>query len=157
VTDEDGIVVVTIGKPPANALDVELLEEIVDTLAELTSQLPKAVVLTGRPGVFSAGLDLKAFPAYGPTERRRSASASSRRSAPETDVRTKQEMRGQTVDRLWAAAADDPLLNRTWWRCHPCSREFPEIPLAINRFISYLGRPSKETLTWHRSTTPTSR
>jgi enoyl-CoA hydratase len=72
VTDADGIAVVTIDRPPANALDVELLEELGDTLARVASDLPQAVILTGRPGFFSAGADLKAIPTYGPTERRRS-------------------------------------------------------------------------------------
>jgi enoyl-CoA hydratase len=71
VSDEDGIAVLAIDKPPANALDVELLEELVGAVASLAGDLPDALVVAGREGFFSGGADLKAVPTYGPAEHRR--------------------------------------------------------------------------------------
>jgi enoyl-CoA hydratase len=69
--DHDGVVVLTLDRPPANALDVETLEEVVAAAAPLLADPPAALVLAGRPGFFSAGLDLKAIPGYGPDDYRR--------------------------------------------------------------------------------------
>jgi enoyl-CoA hydratase len=69
--DHDGVVVLTLDRPPANALDVETLEAIVAAAQPLLDDPPAALVLAGRPGFFSAGLDLKAIPGYGPDEYRR--------------------------------------------------------------------------------------
>src|ERR1700754_1018630 len=69
--DHDGVVVVTLDRPPANALDVETLEAIAGAAEPLLADPPAALVLAGRPGFFSAGLDLKAIPGYGPDEYRR--------------------------------------------------------------------------------------
>ena len=49
-------------RPPANALDPSLLAEADAFMAELRSQDPGAVVITGREGFFSAGVDLKVVP-----------------------------------------------------------------------------------------------
>jgi enoyl-CoA hydratase len=70
-TREIGIGILAIDRPPANALDVDLLDEIVATVDQVASDPPGAVVVTGREGFFSAGVDLKAEPTYGPAERRR--------------------------------------------------------------------------------------
>jgi len=59
------VAVVRIDRPPANALDLELLEEGHAVLAELRADEPGAVVLTGRDGFFSAGVDLKLAPTLG--------------------------------------------------------------------------------------------
>jgi enoyl-CoA hydratase/carnithine racemase len=56
------LALVRIDRPPANALDLELLEEGHRVLAELARDGPAAVVLTGREGFFSAGVDLKLAP-----------------------------------------------------------------------------------------------
>ena len=64
------VTVVTIDRPPANAMDIALLDEVAAALEALAPSPPGAVVLTGRPGCFSAGADLKAVPGYGPDERR---------------------------------------------------------------------------------------
>jgi enoyl-CoA hydratase len=69
--DHDGVVVLTLDRPPANALDVDTLDEIVAAAEPLLADPPAALVLAGRPGFFSAGLDLKAIPGYGPDEYRR--------------------------------------------------------------------------------------
>jgi enoyl-CoA hydratase len=66
----DGIAVLTVDRPPANAMDVDLLGDVVAALRELQHEPPAALVLAGREGVFSAGADLKAVPAYGPGEQR---------------------------------------------------------------------------------------
>jgi enoyl-CoA hydratase/carnithine racemase len=53
---------VRVDRPPANALDLDLLEQSRDVLDELDRSEPSAVVVTGRNGFFSAGVDLKATP-----------------------------------------------------------------------------------------------
>ena len=67
----DGVAVLTADRPPANAMDVGLLDEVVAAVDELTAEPPAALVLCGRPGFFSAGADLKLVPSYGPEEQRR--------------------------------------------------------------------------------------
>jgi enoyl-CoA hydratase len=71
IAERDGITVLSADRPPANAMDVGLLEELVGAIGQLAKEPPPAVVLAGRPGFFSAGLDLKAVPRYGPAEQRR--------------------------------------------------------------------------------------
>ena len=71
MTERDGgVVVVAADRPPANALDLELLREVVAAVEGVASGPPAALVLTGREGFFSAGADLKAVPGYGPEEQR---------------------------------------------------------------------------------------
>jgi enoyl-CoA hydratase len=64
------VALVRIDRPPANALDVELLAEGQATADKLRGALPSAVVLTGRPGFFSAGADLKVVPTLDPAGQR---------------------------------------------------------------------------------------
>jgi enoyl-CoA hydratase len=64
------VALVRVDRPPANALDVELLKEGQAVADGLRSELPSAVVLTGRPGFFSAGADLKVVPTLGPEGQR---------------------------------------------------------------------------------------
>lgn len=68
--DDSGVATVVADRPPANAMDVTLLGELVAALREVAADPPAALVLSGRPGFFSAGADLKAVPAYGPDEQR---------------------------------------------------------------------------------------
>jgi enoyl-CoA hydratase len=56
------VAVVRIDRPPANAMDPELLSDGRMVLHELQAADPGAVVVTGRPGFFSAGVDLKLAP-----------------------------------------------------------------------------------------------
>ena len=70
-SEREGITLITADRPPANAMNVEFLDEVVAALDMIADDPPKAVVLAGRPGFFSAGADLKAVPAYGPDEQRR--------------------------------------------------------------------------------------
>lgn len=69
-TDESGVSVIAIDRPPANAMDIELLGELASALASAAEEPPSALVIAGRPGFFSAGADLKAVPGYGPEEQR---------------------------------------------------------------------------------------
>jgi enoyl-CoA hydratase len=62
----DGVVLVEVSRPPANALDPVLLDEAEAVLRELTEERPRAVVLAGSGGFFSAGVDLKVVPALPP-------------------------------------------------------------------------------------------
>jgi enoyl-CoA hydratase len=72
---DGGVVVLTADRPPANAMDLALLDELVAAIAQLESDPPRALVLAGRPGFFSAGVDLKLAPRYGPEDRRRMVTA----------------------------------------------------------------------------------
>lgn len=74
----DAVTVLTIDRPPANALNVELVEELVGALEEIATAPPRALVVAGRPGFFSAGADLKAVPNHGPEQRRRMVSGINR-------------------------------------------------------------------------------
>jgi enoyl-CoA hydratase len=74
----EAVTVITIDRPPANALNVELVEELVGVLEEIAAAPPSAIVLSGRPGFFSAGADLKAVPNHGPEQRRRMVSGINR-------------------------------------------------------------------------------
>jgi enoyl-CoA hydratase len=70
-SERDGVTVLAVDRPPANALDLELLDELIAAFERFAAEPPAALVLAGRPGFFSAGLDLKAMPGYGPDELRR--------------------------------------------------------------------------------------
>jgi enoyl-CoA hydratase len=52
-------------------MNVALREEMVDAVTAIDHARPNALVIAGRPGMFSAGADLKAVPTYGPEEQRR--------------------------------------------------------------------------------------
>jgi len=65
-----GVVVLTMDRPPANAMDVALLGDLVAAIERVASDQPRALVLAGRPGFFSAGADLKLVPDYGPEQQR---------------------------------------------------------------------------------------
>jgi enoyl-CoA hydratase len=62
VERERGIALVHIDRPPVNALDRELLAEGAAVLDDLREERPDAVVIAGREGCFSAGVDLKLAP-----------------------------------------------------------------------------------------------
>jgi enoyl-CoA hydratase len=70
LTESDGIAVLAVDRPPANALDVGLLRSVVAAVERLAASPPPALVITGREGFFSAGADLKAVPTYGPDDQR---------------------------------------------------------------------------------------
>jgi enoyl-CoA hydratase len=58
----DGIALVRIDRPPANALDPDLVAELTAAGEELAGADPDAVVLAGSEKFFSAGLDLNVVP-----------------------------------------------------------------------------------------------
>jgi enoyl-CoA hydratase len=78
IAERDGVVVLTADRPPANAMNLELLDELVEAIDAQAAAPPPALVLAGRPGFFSAGLDLKVVPGYGPAEQRRVVEAINR-------------------------------------------------------------------------------
>jgi enoyl-CoA hydratase len=71
----ESVLILKIDRPPANAMSVELLAEIVTALRRVEGDPPPALVLAGREGFFSAGVDLKAVTGYGPDEQRRAVEA----------------------------------------------------------------------------------
>jgi enoyl-CoA hydratase len=62
IEEHADVAVVRVDRPPANAMDPGLLADAVAATEELAAAEPGAVVLTGRPGFFSAGADLKLVP-----------------------------------------------------------------------------------------------
>jgi enoyl-CoA hydratase len=63
--DRDRVRVLRLCRPPVNALDLELARAAHGALAEAgADDRCTGVVLTGAPGVFSAGIDTRAVPAY---------------------------------------------------------------------------------------------
>ncbi len=58
VEDRGPIRVLRLARPPANALDPELLGRLAELVREAPSSGVGAMVLTGSPGMFSAGLDV---------------------------------------------------------------------------------------------------
>jgi enoyl-CoA hydratase len=66
------IATLKIDRPPANAMSLELLDDVVAALRSVEDDPPAALVIAGRAGFFSAGVDLKAITGYGPEEQRRS-------------------------------------------------------------------------------------
>ncbi|HKP92003.1 MAG TPA: enoyl-CoA hydratase/isomerase family protein [Thermoleophilaceae bacterium] len=70
VEEHGDVALVRVDRPPANALDLELLEQGSTAVSELRDSEPGAVVLTGREGFFSAGVDLKVAPTLDPEGQR---------------------------------------------------------------------------------------
>lgn len=56
---EDGLAILTLNRPPVNALDTELVAALEAALAEALEGGSRAVVLTGAGRCFSAGIDTK--------------------------------------------------------------------------------------------------
>jgi enoyl-CoA hydratase len=70
LTNSGDVAVLTIDRAPANAMNLELLAEVVSAVGELAAALPAALVIAGRDGCFSAGVDLKAAPGYDAAQQR---------------------------------------------------------------------------------------
>jgi enoyl-CoA hydratase/carnithine racemase len=64
----DGVALVTLDRPKANALSLGLLAELEGALGALSAELPGAIVLWGGPRIFAAGADIAGF--GGPDEAR---------------------------------------------------------------------------------------
>jgi enoyl-CoA hydratase/carnithine racemase len=68
---DDGVTVVQLNNPPANALSTALLAELAEAARSLTADPPGAVVVTGNGRIFAAGADIGEF--GGPDEARKVA------------------------------------------------------------------------------------
>jgi enoyl-CoA hydratase len=61
----DGTLIVSIDRPPVNALDLDTIADLDRAFAAATREIPQGgVVLTGGGQVFSAGVDTRAFARY---------------------------------------------------------------------------------------------
>src|SRR3954470_23776892 len=58
---DDGVAVLRLNRPPANALSVAVLGEIAEAARALTADPPGAVVVTGGDKIFAAGADIAAL------------------------------------------------------------------------------------------------
>lgn len=65
---EDGIAWITMDDSKANAMNWEFFEEMGKSMDQAENDGAKVLVITGRPGFFSGGLDLKLVPTLSPTE-----------------------------------------------------------------------------------------
>ncbi|MBV8984000.1 MAG: enoyl-CoA hydratase/isomerase family protein [Acidimicrobiia bacterium] len=63
---DDGVAVLRLDRPRANALSTAVLDEIADAARSLTTDPPGAVVVTGGDKIFAAGADISEF--GGPAE-----------------------------------------------------------------------------------------
>lgn len=57
----EGVLEIRLARPPVNALDPGLVQALDRALARAPEEGARAVVLSGRPGMFSAGLDVPAL------------------------------------------------------------------------------------------------
>ncbi len=82
----DGIAIITMNRPPANAITYEFACEMTAAFDEAEASGAGAIVLTGVGTFFSGGLDLRAIPSYG-LERQRHSELRSHRAAQGADRR----------------------------------------------------------------------
>jgi enoyl-CoA hydratase/carnithine racemase len=61
ITHNGGILEIRLARPPANALDGELLIALRDAVASAPANGARGIIVSGAPGMFSAGLDLPAL------------------------------------------------------------------------------------------------
>ena len=66
----DGVAVITMNRPPANAITYESAIEMTAAFDSAEASGTKAIVLTGAGAFFSGGLDLRVIPFYGPEKQR---------------------------------------------------------------------------------------
>lgn len=65
VESQGDVRVVVLDRPPVNAVDLTIVSALENVFAELAADGGcKAVVVTGRPGVFCAGIDTRVVPSY---------------------------------------------------------------------------------------------
>lgn len=57
----DRILELRLSRPPANALDGALIAALLEAVRTATAEDARAILLTGQPGLFSAGLDVPAL------------------------------------------------------------------------------------------------
>jgi enoyl-CoA hydratase len=70
---EEGIAQITLDDGKVNAMDFVFFEELGDALDRVRSDGAEVLIITGRPGYFSGGLDIKLMPTLSPTELNRLA------------------------------------------------------------------------------------
>ena len=68
VRDVDGVALVTLQRPPANAMAPDLVADALAALDQLERDRPAAVVLAGSGGFFCAGADLRLVPELPPDD-----------------------------------------------------------------------------------------
>jgi enoyl-CoA hydratase len=82
VEEQSDVVVISLARPPVNALDLPMIEQLESTFERLAKAVPPTgVVLTGAGSAFSGGVDTKAFVSYGREERHRMVLAITRMTA----------------------------------------------------------------------------
>jgi len=64
------IALVRLVRPPANAITLELGQELETVFDAAMREEPRAIVVTGSGRFFSGGLDLKSVPAYSPAQQK---------------------------------------------------------------------------------------
>ena len=70
--DRDGVRVITLARPPVNAIDLELVESLTEHLVEAEAATGcRALVVTGGTRAFSAGVDTLVVPKYDEARRER--------------------------------------------------------------------------------------
>jgi enoyl-CoA hydratase len=74
----DGVRVLTLNRPPANAMNVEFLHDLAESLRAVAGDPPPALVIAGQDPFFSGGADLKAVPTYAPKQHRQMVDAINR-------------------------------------------------------------------------------
>jgi enoyl-CoA hydratase len=70
---EKGIAQITLDDGKVNAMEVAFFEELGDALDRVASDGAEVLIITGRSGYFSGGLDIKLIPTLSPTELKRLA------------------------------------------------------------------------------------
>ncbi|HEY1359516.1 MAG TPA: enoyl-CoA hydratase/isomerase family protein [Thermoleophilaceae bacterium] len=70
VEEHGDVALVRVDRPPANAMDLDLLERLLETLERLKADDPGAVVVIGSGSFFSAGLDVKVLPTLDDDDKR---------------------------------------------------------------------------------------
>jgi enoyl-CoA hydratase len=71
----DGVALLSLARPPVNALDLELVRAIDGAVTAAVESGAAALVLTGAGRCFSAGIDTKVTPTYDEQQRRESIEA----------------------------------------------------------------------------------
>ncbi|MFN7953818.1 MAG: enoyl-CoA hydratase/isomerase family protein [bacterium] len=70
VEDRGRVRILSVRRPPVNAINLEVATEIERAVSEAVTDASRAaIVLTGVPGVFSAGVDTREVPAYDAAKR----------------------------------------------------------------------------------------
>lgn len=67
VRDRGACAEIVLDRPPANAFDIETVQELISAVQGIEPGRP--IILTGAGGIFSAGVDTKAFAGYAPAEK----------------------------------------------------------------------------------------